>query len=82
MLTLWHHDCECHIHLLIPFMKLWKLITAVHEEFPMLEYLGIGPLTFTFPTGASLLPMAGTGLVTLLLVDIPLSPYFYPDNFL
>ena len=39
-------------------------------------------INFTFPTGASLLPMAGIGLVTLLLVDIPSSPYFYPDNFL
>jgi hypothetical protein len=106
MLALRHHDRVCRIRLRMPFMKLRKLITAVREEFPMLEYLGIGPLTknssglilpntfraphlrhlilinFAFPTGASLLPMAGAGLVTLLLADIPSSPYFFPDNFL
>ncbi|KAH9981814.1 hypothetical protein BJV74DRAFT_887319 [Russula compacta] len=45
MLVLQHRDRVRHIRLLMPISGLQKLITAIDDKFPMLEYLYIGPPT-------------------------------------
>jgi len=46
MLALQHHDRVRRIRLLVPDWNLQKFIAAIDKEFPVLEYLYIGPLTY------------------------------------
>jgi hypothetical protein len=45
MLALQHRDRVCRISLRMPAPSLQKLITAISDEFPILEFLSIGPRT-------------------------------------
>ena len=45
MLALQHRDRVCRISLWMPAPNLQKLITAINDEFPILEFLSIGPPT-------------------------------------
>jgi hypothetical protein len=45
MLALEHRDRVCRISLEIPVPSLQKVITAINDEFPILEFLAIGPPT-------------------------------------
>jgi len=46
MLALQHHDRVRRIRLLVPAPNLQKFIAAIGKEFPILEYLYIGPPTY------------------------------------
>jgi len=46
MLALQHPDRVRRIRLLVPTQNLQKFIAAMDKEFPILEYLHIGPLTY------------------------------------
>jgi hypothetical protein len=45
MLALQHHDCMCCISLRMLAPSLQKVITAINDKFPILEFLSIRPLT-------------------------------------
>ncbi len=45
LLALQHRDCVRRIRLLMPVPRLQKLITAMDDEFPILEYLYIASST-------------------------------------
>ena len=45
MLVLQHRDRVCRIDLRLPLSSLQKLVTATNDEFPILEYLHVAPLT-------------------------------------
>ena len=102
MLALKHRDRVRRIRLKMS-ISMENVFVLIDGEFPMLEYLCIGPIynmrhpfpkTFqapqlrhlisfnsTYPIGSPLLS-AAIRLVTLSLVNIPLSTYFQPDELL
>ena len=87
MLALQHLDSERRIRLLMPHQDLQKFITAIGEEFPMLEFLYLSPLRhlalcdFAFPmVFSSFAPTVG--FVTLSLDVTPSSAYFCPNSLL
>ena len=55
MLALQHRDRVCRISLWMPALSLQKVITAINDEFPILEFLSIAPpmkhnTRFTIPS--------------------------------
>ena len=80
LLALEQHDRLRHLRLILPAQNLQKLVMAIDEEFPILEYLVVGP--WTYDTTVLMLPetLHAPALRHLTLggFTYPIRPRLYP----